>query len=216
MEDVKTIIEELESIRQFYGYGGLFLVIVLILGGIVIWKFAVKLTEKTAEEISEKTLKQFQSTLDKELVKFSTKHQKQIDAVQDCFQRFQELQAFVNYVVNGEKFTTPMTPDEEVKYLATYRLEFKRSYSRNRILFPESLNNKIESLLPELDIFIDDYIGGLMPIISDENIPEEYRNETQIAGIWPIGKLEPTLKKMDEINKGIEIEFRKIYGTDDK
>lgn len=216
MEDIEIIVDRLESIERFYGLGGVIVIIILVIVGILIWKFAVKLTEKTAEEISEKSIKQFQSILDKELVRFSTKHQKQVDAVQDCFQQFQQLQSFVNYVVKGEKFTAPMTPKEEVQYLATYRLDFKRSYDKNRILFPKGLNKKIESLFPELDTFIDDYIGGLLPTYTDDNIPEEFRAESQLAGIWPVGKLEPTLKKMEEINNEIETEFRRINGTDDK
>ncbi len=120
-------------------------------------------------------------------------------------------------MVKGEKFTASMPPNEEVQYLTTYRLEFKKSYNRNKILLPEKLNNKIESLFPEIDTFIDDFISGLIPPNTpDENIPEEYRNEYQIVGIWPVGRLEPTLQKMEEINTEIEIEFRKIYGTDDK
>ena len=216
MEEVEKIVEELDIIKQFYGYFGVFVVLFIVIGGTALWIFLVKRVEKIAEEITDRNLKKFQSSLDKELVKFSAKHQKQIDAVQDCYQRFQELQSLVTFVVKGEKFTAQMQPDEEIEYLTTYRLEFRRSYRRNKILFPEELNHKIESLFPEIDTFIEDYMGGLMPCISDENTPEECRDEYLIAGIWPMGKLEPTLEKMDEINREIEHEFRRIYGTDEK
>ncbi|MFO7734967.1 MAG: hypothetical protein R6W70_01995, partial [bacterium] len=74
----------------------------------------------------------------------------------------------------------------------------------------------IKSLLTELDTFIEDYISDLMPTVSDENIPDEHKQEYQIAGIRAVGKLEPPLEKTEEINKEIELEFRKIYGADGK
>lgn len=215
VEEFEKILEKLDSIQQSFGIGGVALILFLIIGGFLLWKFLIKRTEKIAEEISDRNLKAFQSELDKGLVKFSSKHQKQIDAVQDCYQRFQELHSLINFVAHGEKFTAQMKPDEEVKYLSKYRLEFKRSYKRNKILFPEKLNNKIESLFPEIDTFIEDYTGGLMPTMEEDYIPEEDRSEVQIAGIWPMGKLEPTLEKMDEIGKEIESEFRKIYGVEE-
>jgi len=215
VEDIDKIIEKLESIEQFYGISGVILILVLVFGGFLLWRFIIKRTEKIAEEISNKNLKTFQTELDKGLVKFSSKHQKQIDAVQDCYQKFQELQSFINFVIKGEKFTEQMLPEEQVKYLSSYRLEFKRSFNRNRILFPENLNNQIELLFPKIDTFIQDFIDGLLPIPTEEELPEEYRSEVQIAGIWPVGKLEPTLEEMENIGKEIEKEFRKIYGTDE-
>lgn len=216
VEEFDKIIEKLNSLTQLYGYSGLILILVIIGGSFIFWKFLIKRTEKIAEEISDKNLKIFQSELDKGLVKFSSKHQKQIDAVQDCYQKFQELQSFINFVIKGEKFTAQMQPDEEVSHLANYRLEFKKSYNRNKILFPEKLNSKIEELFPEIDQFLEDFIGGLIPLTPQEEIPEEERGNPQIAGIWAVGKLEPTLEKMEEISKEIESEFRKIYGTDEK
>jgi len=215
VEEFDKIIEKLNSIQQLYGYGGVILILFLIVGSYIFWKFLIKRTEKIAEEISDKNLKTFQSELDKGLVKFSSKHQKQIDAVQDCYQRFQELNSFINFVSQGEKFTAQMKPDEEVEYLSKYRLEFKRSYKRNKILFPKKLNNKIESLFPKIDTFIEDYIGGLLPTMEEDGIPDEYRSEVQLAGIWPMGKLELTLEEMDEIGIEIESEFRKIYGVEE-
>jgi hypothetical protein len=216
LEETEKIIEKLNSMIQLYGVGGLILILLLIFGGFLFWKFLIKRTEKIANEISEKKLKEFQSELDKGIIKFSSKHQKQIDAVQDCYQKFQELQSFINFVIKGDKFTAQMQPDEEVKYLASYRLEFKRSYSRNHILLPKNLNSRIEELLAEIDQFLEDYIDGLLPFSPQDNIPAEERSDIEIAGIWSVGKLEPTLEKMEEISKGIESEFRKIYGTDEK
>jgi hypothetical protein len=73
MEEFEKVVEKLDTIRQFYGVAGVFLVLFIGIGGIVLWKFLIKRIEKIAEEITDENLKKFQSSLDKELVKFSTK-----------------------------------------------------------------------------------------------------------------------------------------------
>lgn len=216
MEEVISPIDNIESLLQSYGIIGAIVLILLLAVIYYVYYYLKKKIDKNIDEASEEALKEFQSTLDKKLVRYSTKHQKQIDAVQDCYKKFKELRNFVNYLVNGEKFTQPMMPEQEFGILATYRLDFVQSYSVNKILFPESLNNKIESLLPEIDNFIEDYSGGLIFNLSDDDRPEEYRNEPRIAGIWPVDQLGPTLAKMDEISIDIEAEFRKLYGTDEE
>lgn len=216
MEELEKVTAKLNSIQNIYGIGGVFFVLLLALLIFLLWTYLIKRTERVADEITDKNLQKFQSILDKELVRYSTTRQKQIDAVQECYEKFQELQSFVNYIVNGEMFTAQIQPDEEVRMLATLRLDFKKKYSKYKILFPKTLNNKIVALFPELDKFIEDYIQGLVPTTTNENTSERENNEYQIAGIWAVGVLEPTLEKMDEINMEIESEFRKIYGTDDK
>jgi len=167
------------------------------------------------EEITDENLRKLQSTLNKELAKYSTAHQKKLDAVQECYEKFQELQSFVNFIVKGERFTAQMLPKNEIEELTILRLQFKKNYSKNKISFPKALNSKIVSLFPVLDEFIDDYIDGIVPIKTCENIPEEV-NQCQIAGIWVVGILDPTLEKMENIFAEIESGFREIYGTDDK
>jgi hypothetical protein len=214
INDLDTVVEKLEQIQQYFGVGGVLFVLVLTITIFIMWRFLETRVKKIAEEITEKNLKTFQSELDKGLVKFSSKHQKQIDAVQDCYQKFQQLKTMIDFVIKGEKFTAPMNPNEEVNFLTNYRLDFKRSYYRNRILFPDKLNTKIEELFPEIDKFLEDFINGLIPLTPVDQIPEEDRGQPQIAGVWAMGVLEPTLEKMDEISKEIESEFRKIYGND--
>ena len=58
-------------------------IIIVVLFPSLMWRLLVKRTELIAEKAVEKSLKKFQSELDKELVKFQTRHQNQIDAVQD-------------------------------------------------------------------------------------------------------------------------------------
>lgn len=216
IEEIEKIIGKLNSIQQAYGLGGAILIFIIVLIFIVLWKFLVKNTEMIAEEISEKNLRKFQSVLDKDMIRYSSKHQKQIDAVQDCYQNFQELLQFIKLVANGDKFIAPLQNDEEVKYLTKYRFQFKKSFDRHKIVLPKELNFKVEQILPEIDQFITDYIGGLLPSIPQESDSKAEGTGVQIAGIWAVGELEVTLSKMEEISGQIEIEFRKIYGTDEK
>ncbi|MEO9804798.1 MAG: hypothetical protein ABJF04_16200 [Reichenbachiella sp.] len=215
MEEFEKLLEKINSIQQMFGVGGAALILLLIFGGYLLWKFIVTSTKKIAEEISVQNLKIFQSELDKGMVKFSSKHQKQIDAVQECYQALQELQSFVIFIAKGDKFVAQLNNKEGIENLTKFRFDFKRKYNKNKILFPKKLNAKVETLFPEIDTFIEDYIGGLMPNMMEEGIQEEQDIGLQIAGIWPMGKLEPTLEKLDEIGKEIESEFRKIYGVEE-
>lgn len=215
IEEINKLTETLNNIQNIFGYGGAFFIVVLILVIYIFWTFLSKRIEKLAAEISEENLKLFQSEIDKKMVRFSTTHQKQSDAIQDCFQNFQQLYLFIKYVVYGEKFTAPMKPEDEVTYLTTYRLTFKQNYQKYKLLFPSKLKEKIESIQPEIDKFIKEYIDGLMPPLSDVNAPEHQKSEFTIAGIWSAGQLEKILERMQEISIEIELEFRKIYGTDE-
>jgi len=82
LEDFEKILHKLDSIQQIFGIGGAILLLIILIGGFLLWKFLIKRIEKIAEEITDKNLRTFQSKLDKGLVKFSSKHQKQVDAVQ--------------------------------------------------------------------------------------------------------------------------------------
>lgn len=211
IEEFEKLLDRINSLTQLFGYGGTSLIILIIIGGFLLWKFLVKSIEK----ILAQNLKIFQSELDKGMVKFSSNHQKQIDAVQECYQSLQVLQSFIIFIAKGDKFVAPLNNNVEVEHLTKFRLNFKRTYNKYKILFPKKLNAKVETLLPEIDAFIEYYIGGLLPTKIEENIPEEQSNGLQIAGIWPTGKLESTLEKLDEIVKEIESEFRKIYGVEE-
>lgn len=126
VDEFNKIIEKLDLLRQLYGVIGVILILVLFVGGYIFVIFIIKRTENIAEEFSDKNLKTFQYELDKVLLKFGSKHQKQIDAVHDCYQKFQELQSFISYVIKGEKFTAQMQPDEELSHLANYRMSSEK------------------------------------------------------------------------------------------
>ena len=203
IEEIEKIINKLELIEQSLGLGWLIIIVVLIIGGFFLYNFFIKRTEEIAKEITEKNI-----------VKFSSRFQKQIDAVQDCYQNFEKLQNLINVIINGEKYTSNIEPSQELDNLKKYRLEFKKNFNGNKLLFPNALIEKIESLFPEIDAFIDSYSKGILE--ENSHITVELEGKTNIIkGYWRMDDLQPTLDKMDEINKSIIKEFRKIYGTDD-
>ncbi|MDD2345140.1 MAG: hypothetical protein PHY85_03250 [Bacteroidales bacterium] len=203
IDEIEKILSKLESIQQSFGVGWLIIILIIIIGGFILYKYFIKRTEEIAKEITEKNI-----------IKFSSRLQKQIDAVQDCYQSFEKLQSFINFLINGEKYSSKIEPSLELDNLKLYRLEFKKSFNKNKLLFPNELIEKIESLFPEIDAFIEKYSEGILQ--ENSNITFEIEgNEEIIDGFWRMDDLEPTLDKMDEINKSIIKEFRKIYGTDD-
>ncbi|GHE29114.1 hypothetical protein [Sphingobacterium griseoflavum] len=217
MNEIDDIVERLAKIEQMFGIGGATVVIILAAFLVVIWKLFVKKIELIAERASEQTLMKFQASLDKELVKFQTKHQKQVDAIHDTFQKFQRMTSTIDNMMNGEKFTQHVSADEEVNYLVKCRHEFKKTYYQNRLLFPSQVCEKIDTLIPTVDIFIETFIDGLFPERSEENIQlnAEANNGLYIAGIWSMGAFTDILAQLKQISEEIEAEFRKIYGMSD-
>ena len=215
VEQYYLIIKKLESIYQTYGIGVVIIILILIIGGFVLWKFIIKRTEIIAEEASEKSLKKFQSQVDMELFRHQTKHQKQIDAIHSTYQKLQLITAMINYTLSGEKFEQQIKPQEEIQRLIQYRHDFKHIFLQNRLLFPEKLCYKIDLLIPTVDSFIEIYIGGIRPEPSDEDkeFYEANNNGAYIAGFWGQDDFDLTLKQLKEISIDIEHEFRKIYGT---
>jgi hypothetical protein len=213
MEDISKIIEELKILRNSNETIFLITFIVIVIIVISLWHFLKKRIEKIAEEITEKNLKTFQSKLDKDFVKFSIKHNQQIDAVHDCYQHFQKLQSLIKFIIHGDKFTEPMKPDEEIKYLISFRSNVIGCYSSHKLLFNKDLRNKIESFHENIDIFIEEYIKGLMP--SNCEIDIDGQDGVKIAGIWNVEKFGSVIEDMEEISEGVEEEFRKLYGTDE-
>lgn len=127
------------------------------------------------------------------------------------------MTSIIKYIMKGEKYTQPMKPEEEVSYMIKFRHDFKDIYNQNRLLFPKQLCDKIDTLIPTIDDFIDTYSDGLFPEPSEEE--KEYNAEQNggmyIAGIWGIDAFEPTITQLEQISCEIETEFRKIYGTNE-
>lgn len=217
IDELNKVLEALSKIEQLFGFGATIIVITLSVALVLTWKYLIKRTESIAQEASEQSLKKFQSDLDKELVKFQTKHQKQVDAIHETFQTFQRLTSMINFILKGDKFTQPLKPEEEISYMMKFRQEFKNHYNQNRLLFPKQLCEKIDTLIPIVEEFIETYHGGLFPQESEEEIQSnsEQNGGMYVAGIWGAGTFDNILIQLDQISKDIEIEFRKIYGTNE-
>ena len=170
----------------------------------MLWRFLTKRTEKIAEVAAEKSLKKFQSH-----------HQKQIDAIHETYQVFQQLISIIRSTKKPEKFTPSLKGTEKLDYLIEFRHSFKRTYKQNKLIFPEYICEKIEKILPVVDKYIETYESGLWP----EPQPEEQQQYDEnngglyITGMWNPNAFEGQLEQLEEILKDIEKEFRKIYGT---
>lgn len=217
VKDIDTVVEKLNNIKIFFGIGGVILVITVTVILYLTWKYLVRNSELIAEEASEESLKNFQSKLDIDLVKFRTMHQKQVDAIHETFQKFQKMTSTIKYIIKGEKFAQQLKLEEKVSSLMKFRNEFRDIYHQNRLLFPVPLCNKIDMIVPTVDEFIETFIGGLFPEPSEEDIEfnAEHNGGIYIAGIWGAGTFEEILSQLEQISKEIEIEFRNIYGTNE-
>lgn len=214
--DIQFVIDKLENIEKVFGIGGVISIIIAILIVIFTFKFLQKKTEKFVEDTSEKTLREFQTKLDKELVRFQTKHQKQVDAVHEIYQKFQTMTSTVNYVLNGENFTQRLTANEEIQHLIGFRHDFKHVFNQNRLLFSPEVCTKIDAIFPSVDTFIHTFSAGLFPEQSPEHqqMNAEENGGLIITGIWRAETFDSILEELNSIAKDIENEFRKIYGTD--
>jgi hypothetical protein len=216
ISDIDKVIEKLNEIETTFGLGGVILFILACLVLYFTWRFLIKKTERIAEETSEKSLKKYQLHLDQDLVKFQTRHQMQVDAIHETFQKFQRLTGVINFIMKGENFSQQLKPHEDVELLIQSRHNFKKIYHQNRLLFPEQLCAKIDALIPSVDNFIGTYNDGLFPKRTiDENDPDiEESSGLLLAGIWSLDAFDG-LEQLEQISKDIEAEFRKIYGTNE-
>jgi uncharacterized membrane protein len=212
MIDPISILSKLDDMKKSFGIFGLIIILTIAIFIFLAWKYLNRRTELIAENACEKSLKKFQFQIDKDLEKYKTVHQKQVDSIHEIFQKFQLMASLINFILKGENFTQPMSVDEEISHLIKFRHDFKNIYHQNRLLLSRTLCSKIDSLIPAIDSFIQTYESGLFPENSSgyEDDPEGYH----IAGIWRQDAFDEPLKQLDIISNEIEFEFRKIYGTD--
>lgn len=216
MEEVEKIVDKLDQIQNTLGIWGVVAAIALGVFFLALWTYFKKSVEKSAEVSADKSLQKFQSLLDKELVKYSTKHQKQIDAVHECYLRLQRLTSIINYTQKGEKFTKQGKPKDELSMLINARHDFKKVYGENKLVFIKELCEKIDKLIPTVDKYIEVYEGGLLDLTEEEiDQNSEDNNGVYIAGFWSNDAFEEILSDLKSIGKEIEKEFRTIYGTEE-
>lgn len=215
ISDLDSLNDKLTHVISVYGIGVGVLFILTVVVIILSSRYLIRQTELFVEESSEKTLKNFQSHLDKELVKFQTRHQKQVDAIHEVFQKLQIMTSTINYIMKGEKFTQDIKLQESLSYLIKFRHDFKEAYQQNRLLFPLQLCNRIDSLIPTVDNLIETLENGILPEYEEEDLSEEEKGGVHIVGVWKEDAFDKTLSDLGQISKEIEVEFRKIYGTHD-
>jgi hypothetical protein len=218
IDEINQIIEKINELKQLYGTVWVVLFILIAFVLIALWKFFIKRTEKIAEAISDKNLKLLQSKLDKEFFKFTMKYQKQVDAIHSIFQKYQSLTVEIKYMMTGEKFTSPIKPQDQVSIIIGRRKDFLNTYNQNRLLFSLELRLKIDKLIPTVDKFIETYVSGILPERTKEEkeFSANLNEGSYISGFWPIDAFDETIQEIDSVSKDIEIEFSKIYGTLEK
>ncbi|GEM_PF-3765190 len=211
IENIENVISKLEQIQSVFGTWGIILFIILIL---IIW-LSVSYLKSSIESLPQKSLKEFQAALDQDLIKFSSTYEKQLDAIHTIYQKFQKMTGHLDYIKNGENFTQPIEPKEEVELLIKFRHEFKIVFQKNRLIFSEELGKKVDDMIGSIDNFIKIYHNGLFDL-SPEDIKrnKEVNHGTYVAGIWGKDELDPILEEVKQIRLEIELEFRKIYGTE--
>jgi hypothetical protein len=214
--ELKNLLEQVESLKQTFG---LLTAIIVTVGTLlfgIAWKFFLKKVEKVAEIASEKSLRKFQAEIDRDQTLFNTQHEKQVDALEQIYKHFESLSSAIKFTMHGEKFTQDETPEDLVKMLIKFRHAFKNSFFENRLRLNSDLCQRIETLLPIVDEYIENFEGGIMPGGPPE-IPEgEEPQEMYIAAIWPAELLDGIVDRINEIAIEIESDFRSAYGTTKK
>jgi hypothetical protein len=222
MDDIEKLVNQVESLKTNFGIGGALICLLVLLAIFFLWRYLTKSIEKSAEITSEKTIKKFQAQLDKELaehsVKFSARHQKQIDAVHEIYIRVQNLFKIMDYMLHGDKYYPSFDQHNEVDSLIALRTDFIKIYGIHKIVLTKQVCSKIDNLIPSIEEFIDTYKSGLFPEGLQMEIEEPDGNKSEegqlsIAGIWRQNAFDDTLKKLETVKNEIEDEFRKIYGT---
>jgi len=217
MDELHKVVEDLNSLKAAYGIGITFLVILIFIIMYALYKYIGKAAEKAAEEASEENLKKFQTHIDQELVRFQTKHQKQVDAVHEVYQKLQKLIGMINFLVHGQKFTPSGGPlQAKVDHLIQCRHDFANIFGLNRLIFSKTLVLKIDELIPIIDSWIETYQNGLLPPPDrDEEQDEDEEQGYYFGGIWAVDAFDDIEKRMNLVSEEIETEFRKIYGTNE-
>jgi len=211
IDDLDTVLSKIDELQNLFGFWGtVFIIALIICVGFLIWYI-----KRSIDMLPQKALKKFQSALDQDLFKFKSQHTKQVDAVHDIYQKFQKMTSMLDYIKNGENFTQPMEPSEEISTLINFRHEFKREFQKNRPLFRVELCGKIDNVINTVDEFIKTYHEGILPPLSEEDQKRnaEMNQGLYLAGIWSEKELGEVLDELDNIRIDIEAEFRKIYGT---
>lgn len=208
--------QTLLSVEKSFGILGVILGCVIVVATFFYFFYFKSYVNKIAELSSEKTLSKFQSELSKDVFRSNKMYEKQVNAIHEVFQRLQKLIRMIDHTQTPEKFTPQISAHAESDQLIKCRHEFKKSYWDNKLLFSHALQEKIDKLLPLVDDYIETYIGGLLPEEhrqQGEDEGEQDNGGLYFVGIWSSTAFDSILPPLKEVSKGIEKDFRSIYGT---
>ncbi|MGQ3676883.1 hypothetical protein [Tenacibaculum discolor] len=204
MKDIDNIYKKLSEIEQNFGIGVVILIIAFGTCLFFFWKYLINAIELKAQE-----------GFAKEMTKFNTKHGKQVDAIHECYNRFEKLSSFINYMMNGDRYLEPIDVKKQMQLFLKFRQEFKDKFNEQRIVFSTKTCEKIDLLFPVIDQYFETFNSGITPMTEeDKQRNAEENGGVYIAGIWPSNTFEPIIKQIEEVKNDIEAEFRKIYGTE--
>lgn len=203
MEDLEKVLQELQEVQRTFGIGAVILIIVFAVAIYFYAQYLIKRVKAIAQEESERNLEIFK-----------TKHSQQVNAIHDCYMCFSDLNRFLHFMTNGDKYKAPMPIEKELEIVINLREKFINTFSQNRIVFTPSTCEKVDKLIPAIDECIEFYKDGLLPISGDEEMQiKSSDTELQIAGVWNQKEFEKVEIKLNLVQESIEDDFRSIYGT---
>lgn len=197
------------------------IVISSIFSAAVVGGIAWTVSKRLGQTFLEGALKKYQHLLDRQNIEhqviFTTKYDKQVNAIHDCYSTYIRLYRQIDKIHSGDKYALNKTDTfTELETLLKTRQKFLDSYEPNRIIFPIDLCAKIDSVIPKTNEFIDTYKIGL-----SANTREEFQEMIEnmdgpffITGMWEAGSFDKVLEDLQIIKTDIEKEFRKLLKTD--
>ncbi len=204
MDEAQKIYEKLNELQKIYGWGIAISIIVLVAGLILLWKLLDKKIELKATENFEKRKTEHS-------VRFSLSHEKQINAMHNCYSKIQKIRLLMLNRDGDDKFN--QLPSMTIfNNMIAAREDFKSTFYENRIVFSKELCSKIDNFFPRLDDYLTELNEGFGYI---EYTPEQLKyarkkGERIISGMWIPTETEKVREPLDEIISDIDDEFRKI------
>jgi hypothetical protein len=194
IQDLITDINKLqETVLELKNSENVYTLVNLVFfGAVVLFFFFLKSyigkkAEVIAQAAAEKSLKKFQGEIDKDLVKYSTKHQKQIDAIHDTFKVFDPLNKIMNSLFDGGQFSEKNDSKKQLENLKMKRDEFKQVFDENRLIFSRPLCAKIDDALNIIDDYIQAFKDGIIhPThrFADIELLQDGKKIGNVEGMW--------------------------------
>lgn len=210
VDDIEKLKKQYNKLRKSYGRNNAILIVLIV----IILPLGVVFLNKKIE------LKA-QETFERNKVKYSRIHEKQINAVHDCYSLIQELNILMDKRNEKDRLNT-MSNYELLDSLIYTRNLIIKYFKKNKILFKTEINTKVDDLIPKLDNFILEYKKGMPPkVVYDKWLNKQQKrlsldtlpdtpSTPGPASIYEEGKSEKIRKSIDKIIDELELEFKKI------